>query len=456
MKVAIINKSENTGGAAVVSRRLMEALRQQGVDARMIVVEKSSNHNRREYENSINSTNVKCQVVSVNDSFFRKINSKYKFLIERLKIFIANGFNRSSLFKIDTGEEGIPLWKNPFVKEADAILINWINQGMLSLKGFKRILQLGKPVIWTMHDMWEMTGICHHAGKCNHFTKECGDCWLLGLHSSPDDLSHKIWLRKNKIYTDKVLMKKMAFVAVSRWLKEKAMESGLLKCQRVEVIHNAFDLKDRESIANNGHPGERETHSQNKNRIRILFGAARLDDPIKGLMTLKAAAELLKKEYPEISERLEIAMFGSIRNAKLLDGFSLPLIHLGILKTEEEVREAYENSEIVVSASSYETLPGTLVEAQAFGCIPVSFNQGGQSDIIENGITGFITQYSSEPGQRASNLAEGILKAVEVIDKPEKRKEMLRDMRESVYNKFSFSGIAGQYIDLIESLSAKS
>ena len=39
MKVAIINRSDERGGAAVVSARLMEALRAKGVDARMIVAE---------------------------------------------------------------------------------------------------------------------------------------------------------------------------------------------------------------------------------------------------------------------------------------------------------------------------------------------------------------------------------------------------------------------------------
>ena len=40
MKIAIINKSDLNGGAAVVSYRLMNALREHGVDAKMLVTEK--------------------------------------------------------------------------------------------------------------------------------------------------------------------------------------------------------------------------------------------------------------------------------------------------------------------------------------------------------------------------------------------------------------------------------
>lgn len=40
MKVTIINKSDATGGAAIVSYRLMEALTEAGVDARMVVADR--------------------------------------------------------------------------------------------------------------------------------------------------------------------------------------------------------------------------------------------------------------------------------------------------------------------------------------------------------------------------------------------------------------------------------
>ncbi len=60
----------------------------------------------------------------------------------------------------------------------------------------------------------------------------------------------------------------------------------------------------------------------------------------------------------------------------------IPHRHLGMVKGEENVREVYENADVLVSASSYETLPGTLVEAQAYGCIPVSFDQGGRAILL--------------------------------------------------------------------------
>lgn len=422
MKVVIINKSDSTGGAAIVSRRLMEALRQNGVDARMLVCEKNTDS---EY---------------ITKPLFNFI-IKTKFLLERLKIFIANGFNRATLFKIDTGSEGIDIANHRWVKDADVIMINWVNQGMLSLEGFKKLLKSGKPVIWTMHDMWNMTGICHHAGSCDHYKRECGNCHLLEDKSSPDDLSRRVWQHKDYIYSSPGLMKKTVFVAVSKWLQKKAKESSLLKNQRVEVIPNAFQ------------PFQvRNERRREKDKIRILFGAARLDDPIKGLDTLQHASHILGRRYPALSKKLEIALFGGIKDPERFKDFGLPVISLGILKGEERVADAYCKADILVSASSYETLPGTLVEAQAYGCIPVSFDQGGQQDIIDVEKTGFLVNYDFDITVRASNLAEAIVKACELIGNEKEYEDFLKRMKENVQRKFSYEQIAQRYIELIHSL----
>ena len=62
--------------------------------------------------------------------------------------------------------KGTDITSLPEFQQADVIHLHWINQGMLSLKNIEKILASGKPVVWTMHDMWPCTGICHHAREC--------------------------------------------------------------------------------------------------------------------------------------------------------------------------------------------------------------------------------------------------------------------------------------------------
>ncbi len=416
MKIVIINKSDSTGGAAVVSHRLMEALRGIGVDARMLVVEKLTDSPYVE--------------LAASSRVVRK-----SFLAERLKIFIANGLNRSTLFKIDTASDGLPLWNHPLVRDADAVLLNWINQGMLSLQGVEKILRLGKPVVWTMHDMWCMTGVCHHAGECSHYLKECGDCPLLGKMGGENDISHKVWRRKHRLGE---LTEKIKYVAVSNWLAEKATESSLLREQSITVIPNAFHI-----------PDNLKPKDISKKGLTILFGAARLDDPIKNLPALVEMTRVLKTDYPELTSRLELVTFGNVKNPAALEGIAIPHRHLGMVKGEEAVRQVYESADILVSSSSYETLPGTLVEAQAYGCIPVSFNQGGQRDIVDHLSTGYIAEYSSDITEAGHRLAEGISWAVSVLDDASSRNEILRKMRESVNARFSAEAVAKAYLRLL-------
>ena len=417
LRLVIINKSDSTGGAAVVSRRLIEAFREEGVDARMLMVEKLTDSPYVE--------------VAAPDFDIKK-----NFILERLKIFIRNGFSRKTLFKIDTATDGLPLWRHPLVKKADAVLLNWVNQGMLSLDGVQRLQKLRKPVIWTMHDMWCMTGICHHAGECRGYLKECGDCPLLGKLKGRNDLSHKTWLRKLILKKPKNRVK---YVAVSNWLARKAAESTLLRDETVMVIPNVFSL-DSESRRVDRCDG----------KIRLLFGAARLDDPIKGLPVLVEMTRILRSDYPELADRLELITFGGVKNPDSLKGIAIPHRHLGTVSGEDKVREVYENADILVSASSYETLPGTLVEAQAYGCIPVSFNQGGQSDIVDHLHTGYLADYSADPHTAATHLAGGVVWASSIVSDKEAADETILDMKYSVRAKFSPKAIVNAYLNIIK------
>ena len=42
------------------------------------------------------------------------------------------------------------------------IHLHWVNQGFLSLSDIKKLVNTGKPIVWTMHDLWPATAICHY------------------------------------------------------------------------------------------------------------------------------------------------------------------------------------------------------------------------------------------------------------------------------------------------------
>lgn len=264
---------------------------------------------------------------------------------------------------------------------------------------------------------------------------------------SNNDISRKTWKRKKRLGE---LAEKIKYVAVSNWLADKAYDSSLLMHQSVTVIPNAFRLPDDLRPATMAYLDSTHTAgSESKDTVTILFGAARLDDPIKNLPALIEMTRVLKRDYPELSSRIELVTFGNVKNPAALEGIAIPHRHLGMLKGEEAVRRAYESADILVSSSIYETLPGTLVEAQAYGCVPVSFNQGGQSDIVEHLCTGYIAEFSEDIEEAGRRLARGVAWATEVLENARDRATILCRMRESVKEKFSPETVARSYLKLI-------
>lgn len=431
MKVVIINKSDATGGAAVVSMRLLNALRDLGVEASMLVAEKR--HDSPFVELAASTSGI-----------------KRAFLAERLKIFMANGLNRADLFKVDTASDGLPLYRHRLVKEADVVCLNWVNQGLLSLKGVREILRLGKPVVWTMHDMWNFTGICHHAGSCRRWLTNCGLCRFLGKNASPDDISFSVWNNKERVYDfgrhlSESSGTRLHFVAVSNWLADLARKSPLLESAPISVIPNAFPVS--------AHDGQRVEAAagpladKKHDKFRVLMGAARLDDPVKGLPILVEATKTLRREYPGEAEKIELITFGNIKNPDSIDGIAINHTHLGLISGEENIRALYGEGDAVVSTSLYETLPGTLVEGQVYGCIPVSFGRGGQSDIVDHLSTGYIAEWSDDIATAARNIADGIIWAMR-----QDRAEISARMLASARARFDAPVIARRYLDLFNSL----
>lgn len=416
MRIVIINRSDARGGAAVVSRRLMHALRDAGTDARMLVAEKLTD-----------------------DPYVEKAGQQWRlkatFLAERAQIYQANGHDRSALFKVDTAAFGLPLENHPLVRKADVVMLNWINQGMLSLGSIRRIAA-EKRVVWTMHDLWNATGICHHPGTCDRFMGECGNCPFLGRRSSPRDISRHVLLKKRSLY----LGSDIRFVAVSNWLAEKCRQSSLLAGQSLSVIPNAFPM-----------PKElTEDPMTDSGKITAVMAAARLDDDIKGFPVLIHALRNLPED---VASRLRIIFCGDIRDRYLLDNVCVDHEWLGSVP-EKDMRAIYSGARMVLSPSLYETLPGTLVEGQAYGALPVAFDSGGQRDIVTDGETGILADFSDDKAATIRSYTRAIERAVRMLDTTG-HASLRERLRRNVEERFSASAVAARYLDLIASIPGK-
>lgn len=419
MKVTFISHADTLGGAAIVTYRLMCALRNEGVDARMVVFTKCTD-----------DPNVSC----IGTRFGRGM----RFLSERMEIALFNGFSYSKLFKVSTASVGTRVYSHPWVKEADVVVLGWFNQGLLSLRGIRRLHNMGKPLVWVMHDMWAMTGICHHAYECRRFKDGgCGKCQFLTGHRVAD-LSRRVWQKK----MDLVSRVPVRYVAVSHWLAGQARESLLLRDAAIEVVPNAFPA-DFYSPSGTGEADQDPLASSGANELRVVICAARLDDPIKGLPYAIDALNYIFDNHPDIARRMTAIFVGELRDPAALDSLRLHHLMLGRVNDHAMLRQIYAYSQVVLSTSLYESLPGTLIEGQSMGCIPVTFDRGGQCDIVDHLVTGYIAEYKNP-----ESVAEGIIWGA--TQSGISREEL----HQTVVDRFSSGAIARRFIDIFNDLPA--
>lgn len=412
MRVLIVNTSERNGGAAIAASRLTEALKNNGIKAMMLVRDKTTDQ---------------ISVVELKKSW----KLKWNFLYERFTIWRKNHFNKDNLFAVDIANRGTNITTLPEFKKADVIHLHWINQGMLSLKTIRKILNSGKPVVWTMHDMWPFTGICHYAGPCNQYESECGNCPLINHGQSTKDLSYKVFRKKLQLLSKAHI----TFVGCSHWLTNLARKSRLLIGQSVTSIPNAINInvfypRDKKEMRNR--------YNLPLNKKLILFGSAKITDPRKGVKYLIDACNKLAEEHPEMKENTGIVVFG-LQSESIASQLPFPVYVLSYIRNESDLVSMYSAVDLFVTPSLQDNLPNTIMEAMACGIPCVGFNVGGIPEMIDHTVNGYVADYKN-----SDDLAEGIMW---VLSNPDYQ-QLSSSAVKKVEGSYSEGIVAMQYIQI--------
>lgn len=410
-----------TGGAAIACKRLLKALQAVNVDAWMLVRDKRTDDPR---------------VVSVNNSWMRRKMNLFRFIWERFVIWKNNDFSKRNLFAVSIANTGVDISRLKEVQEADVIHIHWVSQGFLSLSDIKKLIGLGKPVVWTMHDMWACTGICHHARECEHYRLNCGDCFFL-KKPAVHDLSYRTMKKKKEAGFNRI-----TYVACSEWLKNRTGKSSLMQDSRLLSISNPLNIS---LFSPQDRVKAREKYSFSPDKYYLLFGAARISDPRKGFEYYFESLELLAKEHPELRDRIELVFLG---NSELQLPATIPYKanFTGYISEEDDVALLYSAVDVFVMPSLEENLPNTIMESMACGTPVVGFEIGGIPEMIDHKINGYLVTYKN-----SRDLMQGIFWTLFEAD----RMQLAKAARVKAVQCYSEEKIAGAYLDLYEELLSK-
>lgn len=411
MRVLIVNMSERTGGAAMAASRLTEALNANGVKARMLVRDKQTNS---------------LTVMALPRSW----RLRWHFLWERLVVWMRLRLRRQHLFEVDIANAGTDITRLPAFQEADIIHLHWINQGLLSLRDIRKILDSGKRVVWTMHDIWPATALCHLTLDCRQFTKGCRDCRLLPKGSR---LAAQTWSRKQQMLRDQHL----TMVACSEWLASEARQSALLQGQTIVNIPNPINTHvyrpmDRQQA--------RQSLSLDSRQNIILFVAQRATNVNKGMQYLIEACQQLADEHPEMQEHTLLYILGG-QASQLAEALPFRAITHDYCSDEQQMAIIYNAADVFVLPSLSENLPNTIMEAMACGVPCVGFRVGGIPEEIDHRQTGYVADY-----RNSADLAHGIRWVLCEAD----RKALSRACVSKVQRCYSPQSVTRRYIEVYE------
>lgn len=358
MRILNINSSDTGGGAAIASIRLHDSMKRAGIDSKMLVINK----------NTTRSDVIKYPTNKLFKLFKRIFNRGF---VEYYNFFAAWSWNHFG-FDLSDSEE---------VEKADIIIIHWINDYSISLKCIEKILKKGKPVYWFMHDMWPITGGCHHSFECSKFKDHCGKCIMMHNRKGSKkfkDISFRQFNEKLDVYQS---YRNLKFITPSKWLYNKVKESRLGQNHEVFVHRNVLDteiFKPR-----NKNISRQKLGLPLKEKL-ILFGADNINSPYKGWSYLKDALN-------GIGNKATCIVYGNSNTSSYSD-INMHVIDLGKIRDEDKLIDIYSACDVFVTPSLADNYPNVLIEAMACGLICVGFNTGGIPEIIENGKNGLVVE----------------------------------------------------------------
>lgn len=348
MKVLHLSTYDVSGGAAIAAYRLHKALQNRGIDSRMLVARKQSEDD---------SVRVwPCKQASPG-RFQRWINERqrrrFRNSLEPIPEHAYFNGCRSSYRFSDVADE---------IHACDVIHLHWV-ANFLDWPETLPQLAAAKPLVWTLHDHFPLSGIWHYppAGPVSG-----------GLHR----FNHQVFEEKLQAATQ-IPTHRLRVVSPSNELHTAALKSSVLGRFRNDCIFHAVDT-------NVFRPVEQRTAREALNlpteATIVGFLADNLTEPRKG-------GHLLVEALKRAGKRIDLLLTAG-KGSPLQTG--IPSVHLGPLRNERLLAMFYSAADLFICPSTQEAFGLTALESLACGTPVVGFRVGGIPDLVVSGETGVV------------------------------------------------------------------
>ena len=404
MKITHISTSDIKGGAARAAHRLHLGLRAEGQTSRMLVGYKDS-------------SDPEIASVLTSAPLARTIMHRVVYgLGERLSLQNVAPWPRTYLH-------------HPFVRDADVVNLHHIHGNAFPYTILPALTK-DRPAVWTLHDMWALTGHCSYTYDCERWQTGCGKCPRLDEPVAlRRDTTAFHWRLKNRTYGNSHLR----IVTPSRWLTDAARKSPLLG--RFDVRHIPYGV-DTEVFRPLPKPLARQFLGLPTDKPLVLFAADNIAEKRKGVDAFRQAIDRLSQGAAEIVTFGQNSGQVQVRGVKTWD--------LGVINDDRLIAAAYAASDVFVSTSLADNLPNTILESLACGTPIAAFDAGGVGDMVRHMETGFLAR-----SHDIADLAQGL---IQLLSNSELCQRLSARAREVAVGEYSQDLQATRYMELYEEL----
>lgn len=402
IKVLHLSGSDINGGAARAAYRIHRSLLLlDDVDSRMLVMGKASGDWR--------VTQVGGKKGLIKKMLWGKLHE----LLSRL--WLRQSMPREGFFSCHLlSYPGIVAQING--ADVDLVHLHLPAAGMLKVED---IAKIRKPLVWTFHDMWAISGGWHYQGDPN----------LQAEEQALEKQNERGIQRRLKAWKDLNL----AIVCPSQWLAQEARESRVFPGKEVSVIPYAIN---EEAYQAHDRVLARDMLGLPRQGRYIAFAAmSATSDQRKGYAHVQEALELIK-EMPAAERHDWRLLIVGADEPETPEDLGLPIHYLGTLRDDVSLSLAYSAADVFLAPSRQDNLPNTVIESLSCGTPVVAFDIGGMPDMITHQETGFLAE-----AYDAGQLLEGIRWAFSGKDQTGLRERCRASARE----KFDEKKVAGRY-----------
>lgn len=277
----------------------------------------------------------------------------------------------------------------------DVISIQNIHGAAWDIEVVEACLQIA-PVVWTLHDMWAITGSCAYAFDCRKFESACdAACPQLGVYPTlPAGLIAESHRRRRALFEQAA--GRLALVAPSAWL---AGEARKMARGSVPIHTIAYGTPTGVYRPQNADQIRKLLNFENDGKPVLLVSAASLDDPRKGMRTLAdALARLNAREF-------RVLLLGATAKRLLPPGIDAH--YLGPVSGDPFLAQVYNAADVLIHPAHADNQPLVVLESLACGRPVVALPSGGVPEMVVEGETGWLAR-----DQSPQALADAITRAI--------------------------------------------